>query len=164
MHCVRTTVIKGLSWLPCVGSSLEVLCSFRCLVGKKRCFCMEQWSAVPACCAACEPHAAVSGTAWSLDCSSLVRKFCDPCQRSQPGADLVRICLAMASVLQRNLESPGSVRADSGKGPCQPLQITLLLSLSMEASSCVEKDHVHSSPQPSESVSLAVTMPYLACP
>lgn len=161
---MRTSVIKGLSWLPCVGSGLGVLCSFRCPVGKKRCFCMEQWTAVPACCAACEPHAAVSGTAWNLGCFSLVCKFCDPCQRSQPGADLVRIFLAMALVLQRNLESPGSTRADSGKGLCQPLQITLLLSLCMEASFCVEKDYVHNSPQPSESVSLTVTMPHFACP
>lgn len=66
VHCMRTAVIKGLSWLLYVGSSLTVLCSFRCPAGKKRYFCGEQWSAVSACCAAREPHTAVSVWSWSI--------------------------------------------------------------------------------------------------
>lgn len=38
VHCERTMVIKGLSLLLSVGSSLRVLCP----VGKRRCFCTEQ--------------------------------------------------------------------------------------------------------------------------
>ena len=106
-----------------------------------------------------------AGTARNfMGCSSLASQCCDPCQRSEPDADLVRICLAVALVLQRNLKSSGSMRADSGKGPCQLLRITLLLSLCTEASPCVEMDNIHNSAQPSESVSLAVTVPRWACP
>ena len=173
VHCMRTTVIKGLSWLLCVGSSLRVLCSFRRPIGKKTYFCMEPWSAVPACCAACEPHAAVS--VWS----SSVLGCCGDCQEfhglfltSEPmlwplpeewawcwfGPYLSCCGLSLTK------KPSGSMRADSGKGPCQPLRITLLLSLCTEASPCVKMDNVHNSPQPSESVSLAVTMPHWACP
>lgn len=94
-----------------------------------------------------------------MGCSSLMSRCSKPCQRRQPGADLVHICHAVALVLQRNLESLGSMRADNGEGPS-----SLLLSLFTQAFLCVEMDNVHSSPQPSDSVSLAVTMPHMACP
>lgn len=60
--CERTMVMKGLSWLLC-GGSIWVLCP----VGKRRCFCMEQRSAGPACAAVSVWSCSVlQGMSWAV--------------------------------------------------------------------------------------------------
>lgn len=148
------------------GSSLRVFCSFRFSIRKEmlshravKCLLVQLVNPMLLFQNGAGLSWGAAGTAWNfVSCSSLVHKCCDHFQRSQLDAYLVHISLAMALVLQGNVESSGFMRAGSEKGLCQPIQITPRLFFHTKASPCVQMDKVHNSSQPSK----CQTMPHLA--
>lgn len=149
VHCERTMVIKGFpgcSVWETVWESWALLERGDALAGAEEC--------CPCLLCCCFSLELVSAPRNPMSCSSLTHRRWKPCQRSQPGVDLIHICHAVALVLQRNLESLASMRADNGEEPS-----SLLLSLCTQVFPCIEMDDALYSPQPSDSVSLAVTMP-----